>query len=43
MPFLNDKGYGVLRQLMYLFKKKKGEFFYNKYIGYIAAILLIFF
>ena len=43
MPFLNERGYSVLKELMYLFKKKKGEFFFNKYIGYIAAILLIFF
>lgn len=28
---------------MFLFRKKKGEMFYNRYIGHVAAILLIFF
>lgn len=42
-PFLNEKGVAVLKELMYLFKKKKGEFFYNRYIGHVTALLLIFF
>ena len=41
--FLNEKGLAVLRELMYLFKKKKGEMFYNRYIGHVTALLLIFF
>ena len=42
-PFLNDKGLQALRDLMHMFKKRKGETFYNKYIGHITAIFLIFF
>ena len=41
--FLNEKGLAVLKELMYLFKKKKGELFYNRYIGHVTALLLIFF
>ena len=43
MPFLNERGFGVLREFMYLFRRKKGEVFFNKYIGYVSALLLIFF
>jgi hypothetical protein len=28
---------------MHLFKKKKGEQFYNRYMGHVASLLLIFF
>lgn len=42
-PFLNQRGFSVLKELLFLFKKKKGEMFYNPYIAHLTAILLIFF
>ena len=42
-PFLNDKGWVVLGELMSLMRKKKEQFFYNCYLGHLAALLLIFF
>ena len=42
-PFLNDRGYDTLKDLLSLVRKKKGDSIHNKYLCHLLALFLLFF